>query len=213
MSTETPAYTVERRDGNFEIRRYPHYILAQVDVPGDYRDAIGAGFRILAHYIFGGNRRRSSIPMTAPVSEELVSGPERIAMIAPVLEETLGLPQHIHMTTPVTREVVAGTDASGGRSAEVHRISFTMPAAYTLDTLPEPDDPRIRFREVRDQRVARPLKRSTATEQLEQQKIRELQAWLGANRLQPRSNFVLAQYNHPAVPGFARRNEIMVEIG
>jgi hypothetical protein len=68
--TESPAYTLEEKDDHFEIRRYPDYILAQVDVESDYNSAVGIGFGILANYIFAGNKKRKSIPMTTPVSEE-----------------------------------------------------------------------------------------------------------------------------------------------
>ncbi len=72
--TESPAYTLEEKDDQFEIRRYPDYILAQVDVESDYNGAVTIGFRILANYIFGGNKKRKSIPMTTPVSEERIKG-------------------------------------------------------------------------------------------------------------------------------------------
>ena len=39
-----------------------------------------------------------------------------------------------------------------------------------------------------------------------------MRKWLENNNLKSKSNFVVAQYNNPAVPGFFRRNEIMVEI-
>ena len=49
---EEPAYTlVEQRDG-YEIREYASYIVAEVEVDGDMRTALSAGFRQLAGYIF-----------------------------------------------------------------------------------------------------------------------------------------------------------------
>ena len=33
--TESPSYKVEKKDGNFEIREYDDYILAQVDVEAE----------------------------------------------------------------------------------------------------------------------------------------------------------------------------------
>ena len=62
------------KEDNFEIRRYPDYILAQVDVESDYDSAVNIGFSILAKYIFGGNKKLKSIPMTTPVSEEKIQG-------------------------------------------------------------------------------------------------------------------------------------------
>jgi len=68
--TESLTYSLEKKEDHFEIRRYPDYILAQVDVESDYDSAIGIGFSILAKYIFGGNKKQKSIPMNTPVSEE-----------------------------------------------------------------------------------------------------------------------------------------------
>ena len=64
------------------LERYSSYIIAQVDVESDFDSALRNGFEILAHYIFGGNRTKEPIPMTAPVSEEKVSGSEEIPMMA-----------------------------------------------------------------------------------------------------------------------------------
>ena len=89
--------------------------MAQVDVESDYNSAVVIGFRILANYIFGGNKKRKSIPMTTPVTQETVKS-EKIPMAAPVSEESYG--------------------------GKIHRISFTMLSKYTVETLPEPDDPK-----------------------------------------------------------------------
>jgi hypothetical protein len=71
MAIESPKYEVEKEEGSFEIRTYASYIVAQVDVESDFDGALRNGFEILAHYIFGGNKKKESIPMTAPVSEEI----------------------------------------------------------------------------------------------------------------------------------------------
>ena len=52
------------------LETYAAYILAQVDVESDFDGALRNGFEILAHYIFGGNRKKESISMTAPVSRK-----------------------------------------------------------------------------------------------------------------------------------------------
>lgn len=66
---ETPAYKVERADGAVEVRLYEPFVLAEVTVQGDRREAIGRGFRILAGYIFGGNAEEQKVAMTAPVAQ------------------------------------------------------------------------------------------------------------------------------------------------
>lgn len=80
--TEEPRFEVVARlaDG-IEVRRYGPRLMAETTVPGrDDSEARGAAFRVLAGYIFGGNRGQSEIAMTAPVE---IDG-SRIAMTAPV---------------------------------------------------------------------------------------------------------------------------------
>jgi hypothetical protein len=232
--TESPAYLLEMKEDNFEIRRYPDYILAQVDVESDYDQAIGTGFSILANYIFGGNRKRSSIPMTTPVSEEKIGDSEKIPMAAPVTQESvesekipMAAPvteesvesEKIPMAAPVTEESVESeriemtapvTEESSGKKK--HRISFTMPSNYTLKSLPEPDDKRITFKEVKNQRTAVLRFNGRVKHKLAQKKMEEMKILIENHGLKPKSNFVVAQYNNPAVPGFLMRNEIIVEI-
>jgi hypothetical protein len=194
---ETPSYKLEKKEDGFEIRTYAAYILAQVDVESDFDGALRNGFEILAHYIFGGNRKKESISMTAPVSEEKVSGSEEIPMMAPVTSEK------ISMTAPVTEE------QAGER---VHRISFAMPSRFTLETLPEPLDKRITFTVVESRKTAATRFSGRVHEKLAAQKTEELSDWLVRNGIVPKSNFVVALYNPPFIPGIFRRNEIIVDI-
>jgi len=197
MAIETPTYNVEKKEDDFEIRTYSAYILAQVDVESDFDSALRNGFEILAHYIFGGNRKKESISMTAPVSEEKVSGSEEIPVMAPVTSEK------ISMTAPVSEE------KAGERA---HQISFAMPSKFTLETLPEPLDPRITFKVVESRRTAAIRFSGRVHEKLASQKTEELRAWLSRNGIVPKSNFVVALYNPPFIPGIFRRNEIIVDI-
>jgi hypothetical protein len=122
--------------------------------------------------------------MAAPVRQEVSS--ERIAMAVPVTEEK--------------------------HKDNIHRISFTMPHKYTLETLPEPNDHRIKFKEIKNQRVAVLRFSGRVKEKMAYEKIESLRQWLDKKGLRPQSNFIIAQYNNPAIPGFLRRNEIIVEI-
>jgi len=116
--TETPKYSVSKKQKDIEIRQYPGYIQAEVNVEDkNYKSAIERGFSFLAGYIFGNNISRQKIEMTKPVQ---ASQSEKIAM-----------------TTPVT---VTG--------ASSFTVAFIMPAEYTLETLPEPKDNRVHFTQI-----------------------------------------------------------------
>lgn len=84
MAVETPPYKEVLRDGDFEVRDYPALVVAEVTVEGDQKEAASKGFRLLAGYIFGANKKRQSIAMTAPVAQQATS--EKIAMTAPVAQ-------------------------------------------------------------------------------------------------------------------------------
>jgi SOUL heme-binding protein len=186
MSIEQPAYETLKKDGDFEIRRYNGYILAGVDEKGDMDTALNKGFRALFDYITGHNRVRQKIPMTAPVTEEMAEGPENIPM-----------------TVPVTMEM-AGED--------VYTVAFIMPGKYTLDTLPQPDNKDIRFREVPDHNVAVLRFSGHSHEPKVREMSDKLKEWLLAHDMVPKSNFRLARYDPPWVPGFMRHNEVMADV-
>lgn len=116
--TEQPPYQVVSHVGPVEIRHYDARIAAETVVPGGEEDSRSAGFRRLAGYIFGANHARTEIAMTAPIAQQ-AGQPEKIAMTAPVAQ---------------------GADASGQ-----WRIRFFMPAKYTLQTLPAPNDAAVKL--------------------------------------------------------------------
>lgn len=66
---DTPPYTVEAEIDGYEIRTYGRHIVAEVTVGGSQGKAVGAGFRTLAGYIFGGNEGGQKIAMTSPVTQ------------------------------------------------------------------------------------------------------------------------------------------------
>jgi hypothetical protein len=186
MSIEQPAYETLKQDGDFEVRRYNGYILASVEEKGDMDVALNRGFRALFDYITGHNKVRQKIPMTAPVTEEIVEGSENIPM-----------------TVPVTTEM-----ADEG----IYTVAFIMPGRYTLDTVPQPDNKDIQFREVPDHNVAVVRFSGHSHEPKVKKKIEELTGWLRANDLAPKSHFRLARYDPPWIPGFMRHNEVMVDV-
>ncbi|MFN9069052.1 MAG: SOUL family heme-binding protein, partial [Bdellovibrionales bacterium] len=81
-SEETPRYEVLEKKDSFEIRKYQPYLAAQTEVEGDFEEAQGKAFRILAKFIFGENQSQEKLAMTAPVVKERKS--EKMAMTAPV---------------------------------------------------------------------------------------------------------------------------------
>ena len=117
MTGQQPYEVVDRRDG-FELRRYPAHLVAEIEVDGSFDEAPNRAFRPLAGFINGANRSRRRIAMTAPVTQQ-EAGPERIAMTAPVVQQAAGRPGS-------------------------YLVQFVMPSHFTAQTLPVPDDARVR---------------------------------------------------------------------
>lgn len=181
---ETPKYKVEADYGSFEVRRYEPRLVAEVTVRGDGRKASNAGFRVLADFIFGNNSTSTEVAMTAPV--------DRTA-------------QKIEMTAPVERTA---------SSVDEWVIAFTMPSKYTLETLPVPNDKRIRVRELPARRYAVLRFSGAPREAAVERKIREFVALVDASDLaRTGAEPIYARYDPPWTPGLCRRNEIFVELG
>ncbi len=184
MAIEEPAYTATLQQGDLEVRDYPARIAAEVTVTGERSEAVSAGFRLLAAYIFGGNTRNQSIAMTAPVVQAPVAG-EKIAMTAPVTQ-------------------------TGQGSAWI--IRFGMPSNYTLDTLPAPKDPKVRLIALPATRFAVIRFSGLAREPDIESKTAELNAYIVARGLHPAGPPSLARYNPPWTLWFLRRNEVMIPL-
>lgn len=180
--TETPSYSVIRKEKEFELREYPAYIKAEVDVTEtSFKRAIYKGFNFLAGYIFGNNIKTEKIAMTTPVQ---VSESQKIAM-----------------TTPVT--------ISGDGS---YTMAFIMPAEYSLETLPVPKDSAIRLTSVPKHRMAVIRFNGFFPEARIRKGKQQLREWVEKEGLKTEGDFIVAGYNPPWVPGFLARNEVMIMV-
>jgi hypothetical protein len=98
MAVAEPPFKIERQDGDFELRDYPGFTVAETRVEGNFDAASRAGFRRVAGYIFGGNQGADGSPvkisMTAPVTVEPV-GQEawRLHFVMPDDARLNGLPR------------------------------------------------------------------------------------------------------------------------
>lgn len=70
MAVEEPRYIVIRKEGRLELRDYAPVVVAETRVLADFDSAARLGFPRLAAFIFGFNRNRARIAMTAPVTQE-----------------------------------------------------------------------------------------------------------------------------------------------
>jgi len=188
---EMPKYEVSKRDGKVEIRHYEPYIVAYTDVEGDPESAGNEGFRRLLRYISGANRSRQSIAMTAPVTQEAGTSTRR-----PEASEKIA------MTAPVGQEQVGNQ----------WRITFTMPAEYTMGNLPEPLDPRVKLKSVPGHTVAAIRYSGTWKRDRYERHLSRLGKWVEACELRPVGEPLWARYDPPFKPWFSRRNEVLIPV-
>ena len=143
VAIEEPAFEVIRATGDYEIRRYEPFIVAEVDVEGDAREAGNRAFRILAGYIFGNNVDGLKMSMTAPVvsTPQTDEGREThtyaFVMESAYSKETLPAPvdPRIRIVQKPER-VIAAKEYSGRWSEENYlRHEVSLISALTIDGL------------------------------------------------------------------------------
>jgi hypothetical protein len=183
MAIEKAKYTVLEKEDDFEIRQYDPQIVAETFVQGDLEEVGNEGFRRLYAYISGENTKKQSISMTAPVSQE--AGSEKIAMTAPVKQE---------------------------KKDNQWRITFLMPAEYTLETLPEPKDARVVLTQEPGRLMAAVKYSGTWSEEGYEENRALLEEYIQKRGLTAAGEPVWARYDPPFMPWFLRRNEVLIPI-
>jgi effector-binding domain-containing protein len=183
MAIEEAMYKVVKKDNKFEIRDYAPHILAETVVEGDFEEAGNKAFNVLFGYISGDNRSREKLAMTAPVSQEPKG--EKIKMTAPVGQQ---------------------------RVQESWAVSFMMPASYNLETLPEPEDPKVTLRQVPARRIAAVRYSGFWNEKGYLRYKLELESWIREKGHTIVGDPIWARYNAPFTPWFLRRNEILIPV-
>ena len=192
--TEQQPYELLRRYADFELRRYPAHVVAEVEVPGSFDRAGNTAFRPLFGYISGNNTARRSVAMTAPVVQRAAPA-ERASS------------EKVRMTAPVVQR---GPLEEGGAGA--YAVAFVLPAGMTEESAPVPADPRVRVRTVPGSTAAvlRFSGRGSASAFAERN--RQLQHALAVAGLTPVGPPRFAQFDPPFKPWFLRRNEVVQDV-
>lgn len=186
MAIEEPRYDVVEKLGDVEIRSYAAVVLAETEVEGTFDGVSNAAFRRLAGYIFGGNR--------APGAT--------------------GEKRKIDMTAPVGMRPAApsGGTAPAAAGAERWVMSFTMPSAWTLATLPEPVDPRVTLRQAPPRQVAVLRFSGLWSDARFAEQERRLRAQLATSGWQAIGPAESMRYDPPWTLWFLRRNEVALPV-
>ena len=176
VSVEQQKYFVVKKTDDFEIRKYPPAIVAEVVVNESFKNSGNSGFRVLVSFISGNNKQKSKIKMTAPVDQSFSS--EKIKMTAPV--EMLG-------------------------DKNEYIIRFVMPEKYTLESLPKPLDERITIKKTREAiKAARTYYGSWSEDNFEENKEALIKSLADSN-IEWNGDIVFARYNSPWTLWFLKK--------
>ena len=180
---EEPKFEVIGQIDTVELRHYAPYVVAEVVLDATVEDVGSRAFPILAGYIFGKNKGERKFAMTAPVTQTAA-------------------PVRMEMTAPVTQAAVPGG----------MRVQFVLPEGVTLESAPEPLDPRVQLRLVPAKKWATIRYSGSWSQANYDEYLGKLQAALVAAGVATQGPPVLARYNSPMTPWFMRRNEIWLAL-
>ena len=181
-NVEVPAYKILKKEQNIEIRQYPPLIIAEVKTAGSRQASINDGFRILADFIFGNNEGEKQLSMNGPITQQEGI---KIAMTAPVQQEK--------------------TDAEWA-------TSFIMPSKFSIDTIPNPINDRIKIIQIPSKRYAVITFAGRSTEENLTKHTNELEKYMNGSSYSKVGNAKYAFYNPPWTLPFLRRNEVQFEL-
>jgi hypothetical protein len=185
MSTEQQRYDVIEKIGkNIEIRQYPKRIVAETTVDANSStNPRSDAFRIVAAYIFGANKARQKIEMTAPV--EIAKPSVKIPMTAPV-------------------------EINTANNAVVMR--FFMPSNYSKNELPDPSNPRVRLVELEPMTAAVLVFSGSTSDKAVSIRTTELMSGINNTKWRASGPPTAFFYNPPWTLPFLRRNEVAVPV-
>ena len=180
--TEEPDFRPLRSDGDFQIRDYSPITVAETIVEGPRRDALNAGYKILADYLTGDGRDGDELKMMVPVMQDLG---DPMASDPPLFDDDM---------------------LSGG-----WRTRFVMPEGRTPGDLPQPPDG-VDLVTLPARRVAvvsfsgRPGDRRLAEQE------DRLRGWLARHGEASEAEPEYAFYNSLMIPPLLRRNEVWLAL-
>ncbi|MDF2144918.1 heme-binding protein [Knoellia sp. p5-6-4] len=206
MTEQLPYQVVGYLDGGVELRRYPEHAVAEVTTHGSVTSAGNIAFATLFAYISGYNRPRTTVAMTAPVVQgQGRARGQKVTMTAPVVQEEVTRGE-------ATEEEATREELTPEVGEWSFAVAFVLPTGLTVETAPEPADPRVTLRTVP----------STVTAAIgysgrwrgsgyEEHRDRLLEVVARAG-LEPVGPPRWLRYDPPFKPWFLRRNEVVVDL-
>ncbi|XP_057533204.1 heme-binding-like protein At3g10130, chloroplastic [Amaranthus tricolor] len=193
ITVETPKYEVIQSTNDYEIRKYPPSVIAEVTYdPSEMKGNKDGGFTILANYIgaLGNpqNTKSEKVAMTAPVITQ--NNAEKIAMTAPVITKT---------------------DESGEKN--MVRMQFILPSKYErAEDAPKPLDERVVIKEEGEKKYGAVKFSGLTSDGVVTDKVEKLKSALEKDGYKVIGDFLLARYNPPWTLPPLRTNEVLIPV-
>ena len=184
LAKDNAPYKVVTHQGKFEVRAYKPRLVASVEIQGCYEKAINTAFGVLAGYIFAKPMGEGSFYLFNPYTSDNKAR-EKLPMTSPVFVE------------PAPKSLT---------------MRFLMPDKYTVETLPAPDDERVKFSVIPAQHYVVIRFSGTGRAQDFNQRAEELKEFAKNNNLKMTGAPISAYYNPPITPPIFRRNEVHIPI-
>ncbi|KAK6778589.1 hypothetical protein RDI58_025307 [Solanum bulbocastanum] len=191
ICVETPKYESIQSTADYEIRKYPAAVIAQVTYdPIQFKGDKDGGFKLLTNYIgIFGNPQNSN--------------PEKIAMTTPVITKSS---EKIAMTTPVV------TKSDDGEKNTV-TMQFILPATYTKgEEAPKPLDERVVIVEEGERKYGVVKFGGTASDKVVKEKVENLKKLLERDGCKIIGEFELARYNPTWILPPFKTNEVRIPV-
>ncbi len=183
QAVEQPTYTLLRTHEFFEVRNYEPFVVAEVVVPGPANEAVDQAFPLLAGFVFGQNRSERKWEMTAPLMQTAL----RFVPPAPATADPIEM-------------------------VETVLVQLMLPRESSPAGLPEPLDPRVRFREVPRQRLAVIQYSGSWSQANYEEHLELLRQALSQAGIMVLGDPVFSSYDAPLTPWFWRTNEIWLRV-
>ncbi|KMT19728.1 hypothetical protein BVRB_1g007830 [Beta vulgaris subsp. vulgaris] len=198
ITVETPKYEVLQSTNEYEIRKYPPSVIAQITYdPSQMKDKKDGGFSILANYI-------------GVVGKAQNTKAEKVAMTAPVITQDTGAAsaEKIAMTAPVVTK-----DGDGEGEAKMVSMQFVLPAKYkTAEDAPKPLDERVVIKEEGEKKYGVVKFSGVASDVVVKDKVEKLKSALEKDGVKVVGEYMLARYNPPWTLPPLRTNEVMIPV-
>ena len=153
------------------------------------------------------------------VAEVEVTGPRKDAIsqgfrtIADYIFGNNAAASKISMTAPVTQQLSAAPNSpKTEEEVGAWKVRFTMPANYTMATLPKPANEAVTLKEVKNARFATIRFSGMGENDLLREKTAELNRFVHEHHFRSMGQPTYAFYNPPWTIGPLRRNEVLIEV-